>query len=35
VFAHLIADVRRKQPDASLEAVVRLALQHVEGAFGV
>jgi glucosamine--fructose-6-phosphate aminotransferase (isomerizing) len=35
VFAHLIADVRRKQPDASLEAVVRLALQVVEGAFGV
>jgi len=35
VFAHLVADVRRKQPDASLEAVVRLALQHVEGAFGV
>ncbi len=35
VFAHLVARERRKQPGASLEAIVRLALHLVEGAFGV
>ena len=36
VLAHLIADVRKKAgPAVALDAVVREALRHVEGAFGV
>jgi len=35
VLAFLISDVRKKQPELSPDMVVRVALQHVEGAFGV
>lgn len=35
VFAHLIASVRAKHPDLSLDKIVRLALQPVVGTFGL
>jgi glucosamine--fructose-6-phosphate aminotransferase (isomerizing) len=35
LFAHLVADTRAKHRGMPLDAVVRLALQPVEGAFGV
>jgi glucosamine--fructose-6-phosphate aminotransferase (isomerizing) len=35
VFAHLVYDVRKKNPNLDLESVVRLALTSVEGAYGV
>ncbi len=35
VLAFLISDVRKKQPQLPLDMVVRVALQHVEGAFGI
>ena len=35
VFAHLVTDVRKKNPLLELDAVVRLALASVEGAYGV
>ena len=35
VFAHLVTDVRKKNPALALESVVRLALTSVEGAYGV
>lgn len=35
LFAHLLSDVRKKNPEMPLDTVVRTALHPIEGAFGI